>query len=96
MRARKTVRLADALGQILNRPAWKKGLQEAAIRHQWEEIVGPDFAEHSRPVKLNGGRLEVECDHDVWRAQLHYLKPEILKKIAEIRGEGAVREIYLK
>jgi predicted nucleic acid-binding Zn ribbon protein len=38
----------------------------------------------------------VECDHDVWRTELSFLKPEILKRIAEVQGEGVVKEIFLK
>jgi predicted nucleic acid-binding Zn ribbon protein len=84
------------LEQILGKKAWKGQLQEAEIKLRWPEIVGPEIAARTQPKKLYKNKLEVHCDHDVWRSELQFLKPEILKRIAEIEGEGVVKEIYLK
>jgi predicted nucleic acid-binding Zn ribbon protein len=88
--------LADALAQILGKRSWQNGLREAEIALHWPEIVGPEIATRTTPVKLIRGKLEVRCEHDVWRTELQFLKPEILKRIAEIEGEGVVKEIFLK
>ena len=84
------------LESLIGQRKWRRGLTEADIFVHWAELVGPKIAEHTEPVKLMRNRLEVLCDHDVWRTELQFLKPELLKKIAEELGEGVVKEIYLK
>jgi predicted nucleic acid-binding Zn ribbon protein len=96
MRSKKAVHIADLLKRVLGDRKFRQGVRQAQIKLRWEEIVGPEIAARTRPVHLSRGRLLVECDHDVWRTELSFLKPEILKRIAEVQGEGAVKEIFLK
>lgn len=84
------------LGSIIGQRKWRRGISEAEIFIRWPELVGPKIAEHTEPVKLMRNRLEVLCDHDVWRTELQFLKPELLKSIAEKLGEGVVKEIFLR
>ena len=96
MRSKKAVHIADLLKRVLGDRKFRQGVRQAEIKLRWEEIVGPEIAARTRPVHLSRGRLLVECDHDVWRTELSFLKPEILKRICEVQGEGAVKEIFLK
>ena len=96
MRSKKAVHIADLLKRVLGDRKFRQGVRQAQIKLRWDEIVGPEIAARTRPVHLSRGRLLVECDHDVWRTELSFLKPEILKRIAEVQGEGAVKEIFLK
>jgi predicted nucleic acid-binding Zn ribbon protein len=96
VRSKKAVHIADLLKRVLGDRKFRQGVRQAEIKLRWEEIVGPEIAARTRPVHLSRGRLLVECDHDVWRTELSFLKPEILKRIAEVQGEGAVKEIFLK
>ena len=95
-RSRRTRSLADVIADLLKQKKWQSGLREAEVQLKWAEVVGPEIASHTTPLSLRKGRLEIHCDHDVWRTELQYLKPEILKRIAEIEGEGVVKEIFLK
>jgi predicted nucleic acid-binding Zn ribbon protein len=96
MRHKKRQHIAEILADFLGQKKWQSGLRNARLKLCWAEIVGPEIAERAQPVRLSQGRLLVHCDHDVWRTELNYLKPELLKKIAELMGEGVVKEIYLK
>lgn len=96
MRSNRTLRIGELLEQLLKQPKYRQGIRGAQVKLHWEEIVGPELAARARPVKLDKGRLTVQCDHDVWRTELAYLKPEILKRIAEVEGRGVVKEIFLK
>jgi predicted nucleic acid-binding Zn ribbon protein len=96
MRHKKAVHIADILERILGDRKFRQGVRKAEITLRWSEIVGPEIAARTRPVHLSRGRLLIECDHDVWRTELSFLKPEILKRIAEVEGEGVVKEIFLK
>jgi predicted nucleic acid-binding Zn ribbon protein len=96
MRSKKAIHISDLLKRVLGDRKFRQGIRQAEIKLRWEEIVGPEIAARTRPVHLSRGRLLVECDHDVWRTELSFLKPEILKRIAEVQGEGVVKEIFLK
>ena len=81
---------------LMGQKKWRRGISEAEIALRWSAMVGPKIAEHTVPVSLMRNRLEVRCDHDVWRTELQFLKPELLKKITEELGEGVVKEISVK
>jgi predicted nucleic acid-binding Zn ribbon protein len=96
MRSKKAVHISDLLKRVLGDRKFRQGVRQAEIKLRWPEIVGPEIAARTKPVHLWRGRLVVECEHDVWRTELSFLKPEILKRIAEVEGEGVVKEIFLK
>jgi predicted nucleic acid-binding Zn ribbon protein len=93
---KKAVPLSDVLQRVLTQGNWRKELNEARLRREWAEIVGPEIAARAQPVEIFRGRLLIHCEHDVWRTELTYLKPELLQRIAEVMGEGFVKEIWLK
>ncbi len=88
--------IASVVERLLGRKSWQGPVTCARIQQQWVEIVGPVNAQHTRPELLTRGLLYVTCDHDTWRTELQYLKPEMLKRIAEVVGEGAVKDVFLK
>src|ERR687885_51858 len=51
--------LAAVLGKLVKARGWQRPAAEATVFGAWERVVGPDVAEHSRPVKLEGGELTV-------------------------------------
>ncbi|MBU0508319.1 DUF721 domain-containing protein [bacterium] len=96
MRTGKPTRIDRMLEKLFEQKKWRQGIRAARLRLSWEEVVGPQVAAHTKPEHLSRGRLYVSCDHDVWRTELAYLKPELLKRIAEAVGEGVVKEIFLR
>lgn len=95
-RYRSPNRIDAILEQLLRQKKWRAGLQSARIRLLWADTVGPEIAAHAHPQQLLRGRLLVECDHDVWRAELTFLRPELIRHINEAMGEELVKEIWLK
>ena len=60
---------------------------------RWEELVGSTIAAHTRPVRMQDGRLVVVTGDPAWAAQLGWLESDLLKRIAEAGGphlEGLV------
>jgi predicted nucleic acid-binding Zn ribbon protein len=96
MRSKNSIRIDDLMESLLKQKRWQSGIQMARLRTIWAELVGPEIAAHTQPDKLFGKRLTILCDHDVWRTELQYLAPELLKRIAEGIGEGKVNEIWLR
>jgi predicted nucleic acid-binding Zn ribbon protein len=96
MRSHKIQKIDAVLSSLLTQKKWRQGLLEAKLRLMWPELVGPEIAARTEPKKIYRNELIIHCDHDVWRTELQYLKPELLKRIAEGMGEGVVKEIFLK
>lgn len=89
-------RLAS-LGQLL--PLAVKGLRlQRAVTEQhllglWPEIAGAKLAAHTRAIKLERGVLVVAVDDSGWLAQLVFLKPKLLARVAGRTKKGAVRDL---
>jgi predicted nucleic acid-binding Zn ribbon protein len=63
---------------------------------RWEEVVGPQVAEHARPSSLDSGRLVVVVDQPGWATQLRFLEADLLRRLAEMVGPGVVASIEVK
>ncbi len=73
------------------------GLEAAARSYRvgeiWEQAVGPQVADHCRPVALRGGLLEVRVDSSVWCQQLQLQAPQILASLREVLEGEAPNEL---
>ena len=65
------------------------------IADRWQEAVGREIANHSRPVAIRGDVLEVSVDTSVWCQQLQLRTPEILAGLRRVVGEDAPSEVWL-
>ncbi len=95
-RSGRSIHIGVVLDRLFRDKRHRTGLLTARLKLRWAEIVGPEIAARAQPVRLFRGRLLIHCDHDVWRTELAYLKPELLKRIAEVEGDGVVKEIFLR
>lgn len=55
----------------------------------WRAAVGPRIADRARPIALERGVLVVKVVSSVWANELSMLAPQIMKKLAESRPNGA-------
>jgi hypothetical protein len=53
---------------------------------QWIDAVGPQVAEHVRPLKLDERVLVVEVDDPAWATQVKFLTPTIVERLREVAG----------
>jgi predicted nucleic acid-binding Zn ribbon protein len=86
-------RAGDVLSSIIESLKLGPGLAGWRAVNSWEEIAGPRYAEHTKALKYEGGRLYIEVDNSAWTAQLGMEKPLLLRKIAEKVGPGVVRDL---
>ncbi|MBQ1074103.1 DUF721 domain-containing protein [Micromonospora sp. C31] len=87
------------LGAVLNRlvkaRGWQQPAAEATVFGAWERVVGPEVAQHSRPVKLEDGELTVEARSTAWATQLRLLAGSLIKQIASEVGHNVVRKLHI-
>jgi len=86
---------AAVLAKLVKARGWEKPTAEATVFGEWAKVVGPDVAEHSRPVKLEGGELTVEAESTAWATQLRLLAAKLLAQIASQVGHNVVTKLHI-
>ncbi|NLA41157.1 MAG: DUF721 domain-containing protein [Smithella sp.] len=86
------------VGDILLAAMKKRGLagklEENSLFKLWPKAVGAKIAAQTCPDGWRAGILFVKTTSSVWVQQLHFMKEDIRKKINELAGKTAVREIH--
>lgn len=86
-------RAGDILSSIIDRLNLGTGLAGWRAVSAWEEIAGPRYAEHTKALRFDKGRLYIQVDNSSWMTQLGMEKPVLLHKISETIGPGIVRDL---
>ena len=101
-------RLAQARERALlaeNRTAWsilpelrsmqRLGLNPALffMRQHWAQFVGESLARHTTPLGLKDGTLKIQADSPLYRQELTYAAPRILRIAQDHLGADQVRFI---
>lgn len=68
----------------------------AAVFSRWSEIVGPDLAEHCRPVSVAGEVLAIAADDAVWASELRWLEAKLLERLAAVTGADRFRTVTVR
>ncbi|SCL15848.1 DUF721 domain-containing protein [Micromonospora inyonensis] len=87
--------LGAVLSRLVKARGWEQPAAEATVFGAWERVVGPEIAQHSRPVKLEDGELTVEARSTAWATQLRLLAGSLLQKIAREVGHNVVRKLHI-
>jgi predicted nucleic acid-binding Zn ribbon protein len=81
---------------ILGRVARKLNRPEAALAwlsSSWPQIVGKTLAGHTRPLRCQGGRLDVAADAKAWQKQLEHMTHDFCTRINEAWGSSLIHEV---
>ena len=81
-------RVGDALDRVL-----PGGRPFRLLVERWAELVGDNLAARTRPSALHASTLVIAVDDPAWATQLKYLEGDLLTRIAEAVGAGAVTEL---
>lgn len=87
--------LGAVLDRLVKARGWQQPAAEATVFGAWERVVGPEVAQHSRPVKLADGELTVEARSTAWATQLRLLAGSLLQQIAREVGHNVVRKLHI-
>ncbi|MGK5679924.1 DUF721 domain-containing protein [Actinoplanes sp. URMC 104] len=85
----------DVLQRLMKARGWERPKAEATVFGAWEKVVGPEIAQHSRPVKLDAGVLTVEAESTAWATQLRLLAATLLRNIAKEVGHNVVTKLNI-
>jgi len=98
-RARPVAELVPSIGG----QAFKRfGFTQSAVVERWEEIVGTQYARHSRPEALSfprgrkdGGTLKVAVTGAL-APMLAHVEPQLIERVNRVLGYAAVERLVLR
>jgi len=67
-----------------------------AVRARWEEIVGPDLARKTSPLRVQRGVLWVGAPDASWAYQFQFMRSELLQCLESVLGPTDIREVRFK
>lgn len=82
-----------AIKDLLSDRGWEHKAAVGGVFGDWQRIVGPGLAEHTRPEKLEEGELTVAVDSAAWATQLRLLAGTLVRRLNEELGDGTVRRV---
>ena len=75
---------------------WEETTTAAGVLANWDRLVGPEIAEHCRPVSLTDGELVLVAESSAWATQLRLLTRTMTRRLTEQVGEGVVTTIVVR
>ena len=87
--------LGAQLERLLLDRGWTADVTVGSVMGRWAEIVGPEIADHVRPVTFEGSVLTVQAESTAWATQLRLLTSALLGRIDEVVGPGVVTEFVV-
>jgi predicted nucleic acid-binding Zn ribbon protein len=85
--------LTAAIGGLLDSNGWQQQVAMGTVFGRWADIVGADLAAHTRPDSFADGELAVIADSTAWATQVRLLAPNLVRRLNEEVGQGAVRRV---
>lgn len=81
--------LAAPLDDLLTRLSGVSRSAIEVVMDQWADIVGPDAAAVSDPVKIADGVVTVRVDDSIWASEFRWLEATVLERIAGLTSGPA-------
>jgi hypothetical protein len=94
--------IADLVGEVGGQAFKRFGFTHSALNDRWTEIVGPQFARHSRPLKLrfprgqkDAGTLAIAATGAL-APMLRHVEAQIIERANRILGYAAIARISIE
>ncbi|HKN52132.1 MAG TPA: DciA family protein [Amycolatopsis sp.] len=84
------------VGDLVRDRNWESTLRSAGIPARWAQLVGPEMAEHCRPVRLDAGRLTCVAESTAWATQIQLLSRQLLERLGVELGAGVVTSLHVQ
>jgi len=89
------MRVGQAISRLVAERGWEDTTTRADVLANWDKVVGPEIADHCRPVSLEDGELVLVAESTAWATQLRLLAARLLAGIAKEVGHGVVKRLHI-
>ncbi|MBN2543749.1 DUF721 domain-containing protein [bacterium] len=86
-------KIGDILTKAMKGKGWNTTLSENQACVYWDEIVGKEIAKRTQALKVENGVVFVKVNSNIWKQELHYMKPIILEKIRNFLNNTLITDI---
>ena len=93
---RDPVMFGAMIRRLVAERGWEETTTAAGVLANWDRLVGPEIADHCRPVSLTDGELVLVAESSAWATQLRLLTRTMTKRLTEQVGEGVVTSIVVR
>lgn len=93
---RDPVPFSAAIRRLVEERGWEDTTAAASVLARWDELVGPELAEHCRPVSLLDGELVLVAESSAWATQLRLLTRTVQARITGQVGAGVVTSVVVR
>lgn len=85
--------VGDSLGAVARHLGLGSSELVVSVFGEWETVVGPVLAAHSRPERLRDGELVVSVDEPAWATELRFLSGDIATRINDALGSVVISTV---
>jgi predicted nucleic acid-binding Zn ribbon protein len=90
------MRFGQAIQRLVAERGWEDTTTRADVLANWEKVVGPEIADHCRPVSLDDGELVLVAESTAWATQLRLLTKTLLKRVQDHAGPDIASKIVVR
>jgi predicted nucleic acid-binding Zn ribbon protein len=94
--ARDPMPFGAAIRRLVAERGWEDTTTAAGVLANWDALVGPEIADHSRPESLVDGVLVLVAESTAWATQLRLMTRTMQARLKERVGEGVVTSIVVR
>jgi predicted nucleic acid-binding Zn ribbon protein len=94
--ARDPVPFGAAIRRLVAERGWEDTTTAAGVLANWDRLVGPEIADHSRADSLVDGVLVLVAESTAWATQLRLLTRTMQARLHDQVGEGVVTSIVVR
>jgi predicted nucleic acid-binding Zn ribbon protein len=84
------------ISRLVAERGWQDTTAAAAVLANWDRLVGPEIADHCRPVSLTDGTLVLVAESSAWATQLRLMARTMTARLSERAGAGVVTSIEVR
>jgi predicted nucleic acid-binding Zn ribbon protein len=94
--AREPMRFGQAIQRLVAEKGWEDTTLRADVLANWDKVVGPEIADHCRPVSLEDGELVLVAESTAWATQLRLLTKTLLTRVQDHAGPGVASKVTVR
>lgn len=88
--------LDSTIDRLVADRGWNTDVAVAGALSRWDQIVGPQIAQHCRAEGYADGVLTVRADSTAWATQVRLLAATLVRRLNEDLGDGTVTRIVVQ